>query len=243
MSELYPTISSPGTVAAPGVPSDKWRQQARDLFQIARAGSSAFDPGEEFVPNYKDPRYEGPYGDLSIRLWVEFVNQARACGERRYEELAASLSVASGFNVIGKILSFAPAAYTEYCMKNDQPLDLSQLEEILRRSAKSIITLFADRDISSNVTLETNFGLRGFLPEYDEIPFIIESDTEGELSFLPAPNSLNKTKLDIYRWKREKDESARCPAYPNVLNMIWDRAVDACVNEQELFPNSLGLKV
>lgn len=221
-------------------PSDEWKQKARALAIIARKGLDDTAPDKCFVPNYKDPTYEGPYGDLSTRLWVEFVNQARSCGDQRYVELATKTSIAQGFNSLCRILSFAPAAYIEYCNQNGSKLDLYELGEILHRS-KAIIELFAKRDNSSNVTLETNFGLRRFPPAYDEIPFIIAPNVEGELAFLPAPYSLNETKLDIYRWEQEKDKNARCPANGYVLSIIWDKAVDACINEQQLFPTSLGL--
>lgn len=212
------------------------KQQSLDLAEIARFGVISDDLSFELD---RDPTYSDAYGDLSAQLWAEFVSKAQSLKDARYTRLATLGSIALGFNVLGKILSFAPAAYVIYCEQTEAKIDLEQLGAILHDS-KGILKLFAKRDNSSNVTLENAFGLRGYQPFYDKIPFVIGLNSEGQICLLPAQNTLDGATLDIYRLDRITDENAQCPAYGLVLNNIWDAAVDHCVTEPQLFAASLG---
>lgn len=221
------------------------QEQAGDLRTII--GHDGLQvPAEAAADLERDQRFDDEYGRLSERLYTGFVAMAAASGLERLQELAEKPNIQNGSYLVGSVLKWGPKAYGAHVIESGTSSEASvaELGSIMKRSG-DIIKLFADCDSQSNHTLELNFGLLQFEPTYEAMPFLINPNDDGELTFQPSQMTLFQSRTEIMGRRlsgdmpRAVDSAARCPAIGRVLTAFWNAGVDICVQEPQLFQAGL----
>jgi hypothetical protein len=112
--------------------------------------------------------------------------------------------------------------------------------------SSGVLKPFANCDIKTNKTLENSFGLLEHPPVYEETPFVIAPNQDGRLVFGESPSTLLQAKIEVIgrTLAGNIDPGAagdiHCPAVGIVLNSMWAKAVESCVENPELYPADLA---
>lgn len=226
-------------------------RESRQLREIASISVGSALVNTDHIPYerfwWKESVMEviNPYADLAEKLYREFNQQAILTGDKKLMTLASESVTQHGFNVIAKILSFAPRAYKNYLSQTGKPASIDELSEILKRSS-GVTRTIASEDNDRGTIYESNLGLLNIDPLYEDMPFVIEDNELGEAVFTMSPLTARRTKIEIIgkELSGELDpveNYRKCPALGIVLESQWNKAVDMCVQDPALFTDDLSL--
>lgn len=197
-------------------------------------GKIEFGPNESPLPEgfTPDHRYDDPFGKISERLFTNFISSIHDDTER---ELLSRESTLHGFYIIGKVLSYMPAIFNNFCEATDRHYDAADLATILKQSNGGFLSEMQATDNRRNTTYELNFGLLGYPTISGEQPFEFSLDEEKVSIDLNA-QLLRATRIEIAQRMRAGDldsinQQATCPASGRVTDIIWNEAVEACLAE------------
>ncbi len=220
---------------------DKRREQIRTLSNIDQVRLESVFVLGDLATRTEDPRFSGPYARVADGLVATFQAKAHASQNAGYIELAKAGVTQHGFNVLAKILSYAPEAYLSYTRDNGLSPDIEELSNILSWSS-DVLDTFARTDVKRNHVLEINFGLLG----QDTLrtqPFEIRLDDRLLPHYTPNRELLVRSSLELqYREKigdLPSEGSSKCPALGRVLKNQWNQAIEICVKDETLFQRDL----
>jgi hypothetical protein len=190
--------------------------------------------------------YGDPYSELSRGLYSDFCAKALTSRNKDLIKLARGSGIMHGFNVIGRMLSYAPAAYGRYMTQSGQEPSADHLGEVLKNSS-DILEVFADMRENDSYTYEWAFGLLSSKKPWSEMPFFLTRDENDQLVYAASPSLLARAAENVSR-QRFLDNPAelkishrRCPALGYVLKSEWQKAIETCVTSPELFAADLRL--
>jgi len=188
---------------------------------------------------------QSPYARVAERLQREFILKAMASDDEALPQVAVDPSVEAGCLVIAKTLRYAPLGYLAYTADQNQSPNIAELEEALRKSS-NIVRKFAetDRDRARIYEETLNIYPLSDVEPYEPQPFAFAQTAEG-LRYVVSTQSLDHADARIVAAESAGElpqvgKHRKCAALGAVMEGLWSRAVDICVEGPSLFPNDLS---
>jgi|GEM_PF-5404693 len=213
-------------------------QHPLDPIAVDFSHSRATAPGFNMVP-------QSPYARVAHRLQREFILRAIASGSDRLTLVAGDVSVEAGCLVIAKTLRYAPLGYLAYTARRNQPPSLAEIGEALRDSTNPVKN-FAETDRDRAQIYEEIFNVYplGDATPHEQEPFVFTQTSEG-LRYVASPLSLQYAEARIAAAEQAGEltqvgKHRKCAALGMVMDSLWARAIDICVEGPSLFPNDLS---
>ncbi|HSW36976.1 MAG TPA: hypothetical protein VLG37_01250 [Candidatus Saccharimonadales bacterium] len=214
------------------------RTQGVELARLARGLGNLTDSVQVEWPDNLWQRNR--YDDLAEFLF-------RPVADRCQEQFGDSRMENAGLDgalVVGRVLGYAPSAYSRFCAKQKQPRDLAELGDILRRSSQTPDSL-AKMNRYVNEVYEKRLGIRDFLLNYvSGGGFAVTLHDDGLAYYEAEPALLASIDSDVEQKRQSgklppQQPDEICPARP-IIRKMWEAGIDICLTDPNLFAADLA---
>ena len=244
-------------------------------FVVGRVGNTALRPDSsrpepqvpadiERVIRPTVPTDPNAYETMALRMFINFGRATEhtplhsalptePLDQHEREELIGrvtrSSSIANGFLVMGRILSFAADAYKQYCEETGATPTMAGLRTILKHedSYNKTAGFLADMPNKLNRLWEEHLclvgslysGVRGGVINY---PLLQISGSEGLPHLDIAPIPRRGAVIEAYQLGLEPELGVNCAAKDVYLPKLWNAMSDICCTDPTLFAAELGIE-
>lgn len=248
------------------------RQNQR--FVIGRVGKVMLDSVDrtlEYAPSSVDrsvrpsiPSNPDTYETLALCMYTQYVQatdntpldssrplETIAEKERRkiLEGIRKSESIANGFTVMGRVLSFVPEAYKIFCDNTGEAPTMAGLRTILKndKSFEKTIGFLSNMPSQINRVWEEHLCVTGSLYTAARTGILgypmLKISGEDELPYLDIGTIPRRGAVtEVYQLGLEKQPGKNCSARGVYLPKLWQEMSDICCTDPALFASELNIE-